>query len=210
MWTRAPILLVIAAVAGTLVFALRSEPPRGHPRVSVAATPPVPAIRPSPAPAPAVEPAPTFHVQVGSFLEPRNAARLVEQLRAEGLAVESLIVEGRRGRYRVSAPLEDGTDADGLVARLRDLGFSPQVAAGAVAVTAFVPTSEADDAAGRLEDAGIAVRVEEERRAVSYHVVRVGAYATADAAERGRDALATRGLPGIVVRVHPEDGPTEP
>jgi cell division protein FtsN len=208
VWTRAPFLLLVLAVAGLLVFALRSVPPRSHPRVPVTASPPVPAIPPSPAPA--IEPVPAFQVQVGSFLEPRNAARLAEQLRTEGLAVESLIVEGRRGRYRVSAPLEDVTDADGLVARLRDLGFSPQVAPGAVAVTGFVPTSEADDAASRLEDAGIAVRVEEERRAVSYHVVRVGAYATAEAAERGRDALATRGRQGLVVRVQPEDGPTDP
>lgn len=215
-WTRAPFLVLVVAVATFLVFALRSEPPRSHPSVRVAAIPPAEAIPlaeavpPSPAPTPAVEAAPAFQVQVGSFLEPRNAARLVEQLRGEGLPVESLIVEGRRGRYRVIAPLEDGADANGLVARLRDLGFAPRIAAGAVAVTGFVPTSEADDAAGRLEDEGIAVRVEEERRAVSYHVVRVGAYPTAEAAERGRDELAGRGLLGLVVRVQPEDGALDP
>jgi cell division protein FtsN len=159
---------------------------------------------------PAVEPAPAFRIQVGSFLEPRNAARLAEQLRGEGLAVESLIVNARRVRYRVLVPLEDGQDADALVARLRDLGFSPRKTDGAVAVTGFVPTPDADDAAGRLEDEGIAVRVEEENRAVAYHVVRVGAYETAEAAERGRDELAARGLSGLVVRVQPEDGSIDP
>jgi cell division protein FtsN len=210
VWTRAPFLVLLVAVPGLLVFALRSEPPRSQPRAPVAAIPPAPPVSPARATTPTVEAGPAFQVQVGSFLEPRNAARLVEQLRAEGLPVESLIAEGRRGRYRVIAPLEDGADAEALVARLRDLGFSPQTAAGAVAVTGFVPTSEADDAAGRLEDAGIAVRVEEEHRAVSFHVVRVGAYPTAEAAERGRDELAARGLPGLVVRVQPEDGSIDP
>jgi cell division protein FtsN len=213
LWTRAPFLVLVVAVAAFLVFALRSEPPRSHPGVPVAipAAEAIPLAAPvPPAPAPAVEAAPAFQVQVGSFLEPRNATRLVEQLRGEGLPVESLVVEGRRGRYRVIAPLEGGADADSLVARLRGLGFSPRIAAGAVAVTGFVPTSEADDAAGRLEDEGIAVRVEEESRAVSYHGVRAGAYPTAEAAERGRDELAARGLPGLVVRVQPEDGSIDP
>jgi cell division protein FtsN len=210
VWTRAPLLVLLVAVPGLLVFALRSEPPRSQPRAPVTTLPPAPPVSPAPATTPAAGPAATFQVQVGSFLEPRNAARLVGQLRAEGLLVESLIAEGRHGRYRVIALREDGADADELVARLRDLGFSSKPASGAVAVTGFVPTSEADDAAGRLEDAGIAVRVEEERGAVSYHVVRVGAYPTAEAAERGRDELAARGLPGLVVRVQPEDGSIDP
>jgi cell division protein FtsN len=208
LWTRRPFLVLVLAVAALLVFALRSEPPRSHPRVW-AAIPPTRVVPPAPA-MPAVEPAPAFRIQVGSFLEPRNAARLAEQLRGEGLAVESLIVDARRVRYRVLVPLEDGQDADALVARLRDLGFSPRKTDGAVAVTGFVPTPDADDAAGRLEDEGIAVRVEEENRAVAYHVVRVGAYETAEAAERGRDELAARGLSGLVVRVQPEDGSIDP
>lgn len=208
LWTRTPFLALVVAVAALLVFVLRSEPPRSHPRVW-AAIPPTPAVQPTPA-IPAVEPAPTFQIQVGSFLEPRNAARLVEQLRGEGLAVESLIVDVRRVRYRVLSPLADGQDADALVVRLRDLGFSARMADGAVAVTEFLPTADADDAAGRLEDEGIAVRVEKESRAVPYHVVRVGAYETAEAAERGRDELAARGLSGLVIRVQPEDAPIDP
>jgi hypothetical protein len=110
----------------------------------------------------------------------------------------------------VLAPLAHGEDAGALAARLRDLGFSPQITHGAFAVAEPLPTPAADDAAGRLEDEGIAVRVEEVDLVVSYHVVRVGAYPTAEAAEKGRDALAARGLPGLVVRVQPEDGSIDP
>jgi cell division protein FtsN len=217
LWTRKPFLVLVIAVAGLLVFALRSEPPRSHPRVRTAAphTPaPAPALatpaaEAAPA-APAVEAAPAFRIQVASFLEARNAARMAEELRAEGLSVETRIIEGRRVRYRVLAPSGDGEDVEELLARLRDLGFSPRVTSDAVAVTGFVSTPDADDAAGRLEDEGIAVRVEEEDRAVSFHVVRVGAYPTAEAADRGRVELAARGLDGLVVRVQPDDGAIDP
>jgi cell division protein FtsN len=213
VWTRTPVLVLVVAVAALLVFALRPEPPRGQPRIPAAiaqAPAPAPLAAPVPAPAPALEPGTAFRIQVASFLEPRNATRMVQQLRGEGLTVESLVVEARRVRYRVLTPIEDGGDSETLLARLRELGFSPRLASGAVAVTEFVPTPVADDAAGRLEEEGIAVRVEEENQAVSYHVVRVGAYPTAEAAERGRDELAARGLKGHVVQVQPEADPIDP
>jgi cell division protein FtsN len=40
--------------------------------------------------------------------------------------------------------------------------------------------------------------------------VRVGAYPTAEAADRGRVELAARGLDGLVVRVQPDDGAIDP
>jgi cell division septation protein DedD len=203
VWTRAPVLALAVAVVALLVFAFRSDPPRSQPRFAAAipqAPAPAPLAAPVTAPAPAVASGPAFRIQVASF----------QQLRGEGLAVESLVVETRRVRYRVLAPIEDAGDTEPLLARLRELGFSPRLASDVVAVTEFVPTPVADDAAGRLEEEGIAVRVEEENQAVSYHVVRVGAYPTAEAAERGRDELAARGLPGLVVRVQPEDGSIDP
>jgi cell division septation protein DedD len=213
VWTRAPVLALAVAVVALLVFAFRSDPPRSQPRFAAAipqAPAPAPLAAPVTAPAPAVASGPAFRIQVASFLEPRNAARMVQQLRGEGLAVESLVVETRRVRYRVLAPIEDAGDTEPLLARLRELGFSPRLASDVVAVTEFVPTPVADDAAGRLEEEGIAVRVEEENQAVSYHVVRVGAYPTAEAAERGRDELAARGLKGHVVQVQPEADPIDP
>jgi cell division protein FtsN len=186
---------------------LRAEPPRSHARVPVVA--PAPAAAPA-LPLPSVEPTPAFQIQVGSFVEAGNAARMAEQLRAEGRAVETLTVHVRRVRYRILAPIEDGADGAALLARLRELGLSPRIASGAVAVTGFLSTPEADDIAGRLEDEGIVVRVEEENRAVSYHVVRVGGYPTAEAAERGRAELVGRGLEGFVVRLQQGDGSIDP
>jgi cell division protein FtsN len=211
-WTHKPLLVLAIALATLLIFVLRAEPPRSHARVPAALPSPraaAPAAVPAPA-LPAVEPGPIFQVQVGSFVDAGNAARMAELLRAEGRAVETLTVEARRVRYRVLATVEDGGDAEALLARLRDLGLSPRIANGAVAVTGFLSTPEADDVAGRLEDEGIAVRVEEENRVVSYHVVRIGPYPTAEAAEQGRAELAARGQEGLVVRVQQGDGSIDP
>jgi cell division septation protein DedD len=176
------------------------------------------ARRPGPAEAPAVTPQaaaiaspvlaagpvapdPVLRVQLASFLDPRNAARMVEGLRDAGLQAETRVVESRHVRYRILATPGKGENDEQLLARLQVLGFSPEVTDGAVAVTGFVSTEDADETASRLEDDGIGVRVEQESRAVWYHAVRVGAYRTSEAAKRAQVELAALGLVGIVVRV---------
>jgi len=145
-------------------------------------------------------PATVFRVQLASFLDPRNAARMIVGLRDAGLPVETRVIEGQHVRYRVLATLENGENAEALLSRLRRLGFPGEVTNGTAAVTAFVSIEDADEIAGRLEDHGIAVHVERKSRAVSYHVVRVGAYRTSEAAEGAKAELAERGLDGIVGR----------
>jgi cell division protein FtsN len=205
-WTRRGFRLLLAInVAVLLALALRSvigprndvaHRPRPHAVSAIAhvvAAPPVLSVPP-------VGPAPVFRVQVASFLDHRNAARMIEQLRGEGLPAETRLVEGHQVRYRVLATPGEGESDEELLARLSVLGFSAEVVNGGIAVMGFVPAEDADETASRLEDEGISVRAQDESRTVSYHVVRVGAYRTAEAAERARVALAARGLAGLVVR----------
>jgi cell division protein FtsN len=149
---------------------------------------------------------PVFRVQVASFLDPRNALRMVERLRGEGLPAETRVARGHQARYRVLVTPGTGETDEELIARLRVLGVSAAVANGEIAVTGSVSTEDADAIASRLEDEAIAVRVEREQRAVSYHAVRVGTYRAPQDAERARVELAARGLEGLVVQVS-DDGP---
>jgi cell division protein FtsN len=137
---------------------------------------------------------------VGAFLDHRNADRLVERLRNQGFEVVDRVVEQGRVLHRVLAPLGEGEPYDALLARLRTLGFTPELTGDAVAVTAPVPLHEAVDASRRLSAAGITVRLEKAIGAATFRVVRVGRYGTAAEAERARADLAARGIEGFVVR----------
>jgi cell division protein FtsN len=141
-----------------------------------------------------------FRVQLGSFLDVRNALRMVERLRGEGLPANVRTAEGQQMRYRVLVTPGTSESEKELLARLSALGIAATAVNGQIAVTGFVPTDDADAIASRLEDEAIAVRVEREQRALSYHAVRVGAYRAAQDAERARAELAARGLEGVVVR----------
>jgi cell division protein FtsN len=168
-----------------------------------------PAILADPGPIPAGPPAApgvVFRVQVASFLDPRNALRMVERLRGDGLSADTRVAQGHQVRYRVLVTPGTGESEDELLARLSVLGVSATGVNGKIAVTDFVPTEDADAIASRLEDEGIVVRVEGEQQAVSYHAVRVGAYRADQDAERARVELAARGLAGLVVR-ESENGP---
>jgi cell division protein FtsN len=205
---------VLLAVALRPMVGPRRDLARGaHPETAPAPTrqlietPPIladpPAILADPEPIPAEPPVASglvFRIQVASFLDPRNALRMVERLRGEGLPAETRVAEGHQVRYRVLVTPGAGETTEALLARLGALGVSATAVNGQIAVTGFVPTEDADAIASRLEDEGIVVRVEGEQRAVSYHAVRVGAYRAAPDAERARIELAARGLAGLVVR----------
>ncbi len=205
------------------------KPPAPEPRESPVATAAVPPEPPAPAPSPtngvtkATEPpkaAPetvavppkletppaassglaVYRIQVGAFLDHRNADRLIERLRSESVEVVNSIVEESRTFYRVLATPQEGEGYPALAGRLHALGFESEPAPDGGAVTRPVPLRSAVEMSRRLREQGIQVRLERQTSSAAFRVVRVGAYDTADAAERARAALLTRGYEGFVVR----------
>jgi cell division protein FtsN len=171
------------------------------PSPSDAAAAPKPATatnRPATAPTPAG--AGVFRIQMGAFLDHRNADRLTERLRGEGLEVNTSFMEESRTTYRVLASPPDGEGRQALVQRLRDLGFAAELTGDGAAVTQPVPLRAAVETSRRLKEQGIRVRLEREASSAAFRVVRVGAYPTAEEAERVRAELAAKGYDGIVIR----------
>src|SRR5262249_13042669 len=139
-----------------------------------------------------------YRVQVGAFLDHRNADRLVERLRTEGLEVVTGLMEESRTTYRVLAlPSDDGHDP--LIQGLRDLGYTPELTGEGATVTQPVPLGTAVEISRKLKAKGIRVRLDREASSAAFRVVRVGGYPTAEEAERGRAELAAKGYEGIVI-----------
>ena len=141
-----------------------------------------------------------YRVQVGAFLDHRNADRLVDRLRTQNLEVVDSFIEQSRVLYRVVALPGEQEKVEELVTRLRGLGSDPELLDEGAAVTGFVSLYEAVEAARELRNLGIATRLERQVGAASFRVVRVGEYPTAAEAERLRTELAAQGLEGFVVR----------
>jgi cell division septation protein DedD len=158
------------------------------------------ALGPAASAPPAGQSAVVFRLQVGAFLDHRNADRLVERLRGQGTEVVDRAVEHGRVLHRVVATAREGESYDVLLQRLTELGFTPELSGDAVTVTAPIPLHEAVHASRRLREAGVQVRLEKTVGAAAFRVVRVGRFATADEAERARIDLAARGIDGFVVR----------
>jgi cell division protein FtsN len=179
------------------------------------ATPPSPAATPAPT-QPATQDVPTtsgtsgeptagrpvFRVQLGAFLDHRNADRLTERLRGEGVDVANSVIDESRTMYRVLATPADDDGYKALVQRLRELGFTPELTGDAAAVTQPVPLAAAVEMSRRLREQGIRVRLEKRASSAAFRVVRAGAYGSAEEAERARAELASRGYDGIVIREH--------
>jgi cell division protein FtsN len=141
-----------------------------------------------------------YRVQVGAFLDHRNADRLMERLRGEGFEVVTNLLEENRTAYRVLALPAEGEGRDALVRRLRELGFSPELTADGAAVTRPVALGGAVETSRQLKAQGIRYRLEREASSAAFRVVRVGAYSTAQEAEQARGELAAKGYEGVVVR----------
>ena len=142
-----------------------------------------------------------FRIQVGAFLDHRNADRLTERLRGEGFEViVNSVVEESRTMYRVLAMPADGAGNEPLVQRLRELGYAPELTDDVAAVTRPVPLASAVETSRRLRAQGIRVRLEQRPSSAALRVVRVGAYPSAEEAERARGELAARGYEGFVIR----------
>ncbi len=142
-------------------------------------------------------------MQVGAFLDHRNADRLVQRLRGENLEVIDRILEQSRILYRVLALPKDGEAYEAFLERVRGLGFTPELAEDGAAVAPAVPLQIAVETSRRLRDHGVTFRLEPAVGAAAFRVVRVGRFVNADEAERARVDLAARGLEGFVVREEP-------
>lgn len=164
----------------------------------------VEALSPSPGTASSSRPAPArgavFRVQVGAFLDHRNADRLMQRLRAENLEVADSIVEHSQVLYRVLAQPPDGEPYEAFIERLRGLGFTPETAEDGALVTAPVPLHAAVEVSRRLREHDIRSRLERSVSGATFRVVRIGRFGTADEAERARAELVGRGVEGFVVR----------
>jgi cell division protein FtsN len=141
-----------------------------------------------------------YRIQVGAFLDHRNADKLMERLRGEGLEVAGTVLEEGRPLYRVLAQPSEGEGYPALAERLRELGLGSEVAEGGAAVGRPAPLASAVELSRRLREQGIRVKLARQASASAFRVVRIGGYETADEAERARAELAARGYDGIVVR----------
>jgi hypothetical protein len=140
---------------------------------------------------------------VGAFLEHRNADRLVERLRGEGLPVGTAVFEQSRVLYRVLVAGPDGAEgppAPGTLDRIRSMGLTVATTPEGPAVGGTVPLRSAVETSRRLREEGVPVRLKQEVGSATYRVVRVGAYPTSGEAERARESLLARGYEGVVVR----------
>jgi len=202
--------------------AARAEPPAPTPQRAASVPPDPPAAngaspatelpRPAPDKADAVvtaKPVPSgatvrgpvvYRIQLGAFLDHRNADRLIERLRNEGVEVVNTNLEESRPLYRVLAVPQEGEGYPLVVERLRALGFTPEPTEGGAVVTRPAPLAAAVELSRRLRDQGIRVRLERQASGAGFRVVRVGAYDTAEEAERARAELAGRGHEGVVIR----------
>jgi len=141
-----------------------------------------------------------YRVQVGAFLDHRNADRLAERLRAEGLEITDSVIEEQRVLYRVRVDPRSEESSENLLARLRTLGLSPEVTDDGIVASEPVPLRDAIETSRRLRGNGLMVRLEKAMGTAPYRVVRVGRFATFDEADRARGELAARGVAGFVVR----------
>jgi cell division protein FtsN len=159
---------------------------------------------PEPAPAPSgslAAPPAVYWVQVGAFLDHRNADRLAERLKGDGLSAATTSFEQSRVLYRVLlAGGSNGRVTDETIERVRGLGHPVETTADGPAVTGLVPLRKAVETSHALRQQGVAVRLKQEVSSSTYRVVRVGSFPTVAEADATLAALTAKGVEGVVVR----------
>jgi cell division septation protein DedD len=145
---------------------------------------------------------PLYWIQVGAFLDHRNADRLVERLRGEGLSAGTVVLEQSRVLYRVLVVPADGASVvpDPVLDKVRTLGFTVEQTDAGPAATGVVPMRTAVEASHRLRDQGVPVRLKQEVGSAAFRVVRVGSFGTSGQAEEILASLQAKGIEGFVVR----------
>jgi cell division protein FtsN len=142
-----------------------------------------------------------YWIQVGAFLDHRNADKLAERLRGEGLPAATTAFEQSRVLYRVLlAGPDGGTVPSEAVERVRGLGHAVETTADGPAVTGSVPLRKAVETSHSLRQQGVQVRLKQEVSSSTYRVVRVGSFTTVAEAETALATLNSKGVEGIVVR----------
>lgn len=193
-----------ASVLSAVVLEPVSPPRFGMTADDAMAQPVTPSLTPTPTGGDGAEDAAggPYRVQVGTFSEPAEANRLAERLRGEGFPVLGEVVEKSRWLYRILvAPPPGGGQA--LMAEPQELGLSAAADTQRPSAIGPLPLRKALSAAHRLAAAGIEVRLIREIARTRLHAVRVGGFATPEAAEQARRDLAGRGLDGFVIREGP-------
>jgi cell division protein FtsN len=144
-----------------------------------------------------------YWVQVGAFLDHKNADRLAERLRGDGLAAATTSFEQSRVLYRVLLVSGDGGRvSDEAIERVRGLGHAVEATSDGPAVTDPVPLRKAVETSHALRQQGVPVRLKQEVSSSTFRVVRVGSFATAADADAALAALKAKGVEGVVVREH--------
>lgn len=195
------------------------------------ATKPAPGAKPAPA-APAVQaeaskgtPAPKrsgaaeggspggYWVQVGAFLEEKNAEALAKQLRGENFPVQvSLVTRGGAPAPAKATGGQNqlfitGSTRDAVDAALKGKGTA-QAVKGGVAVNPPFDLETAMSLSSSLKKEGFKVVIRRAKAAAprptgggpAYHVVRVGGYPDRTKAQQARGDLEDKGHPGFLTR----------
>jgi hypothetical protein len=140
---------------------------------------------------------------VGAFLDHKNADRLAERLRGDGLTATTSGFEQSRVLYRVLlAGPDDGSKSvpDEAVGRAKGLGHPVEMTADGPAVTGAVPLRKAVETSHTLRQQGFRVRLKQEVSSSTFRVVKVGSFATVGEAEAALATLTAKGVEGVVVR----------
>lgn len=203
---ESPVKPVAAAAKDTVPTRLAAKP---MPTAARAAEPAAAAKPARPAMAPAVTPGGDYWVQVGLFASSDNADRLAKELRDERFAVE--IVQTTRGAA-TAAPvsrhevLVEGASVEAVTAALKGAGTA-EAAGSAVVVRPAMDLKDAVALSRRLSGDGLQVRIRRVGEATgsgsTVYVVRVGGYATKEAAAAGKRDLAAKGVGGFVTQGAP-------
>jgi cell division protein FtsN len=197
-----------APVRETAAATGKAAPSSGAAAPAPAATPPreagktaAPTDVAQPRPGSLAAPPVVYWVQVGAFLDHRNAERLAERLRSEGLSAATTAFEQSRVLYRVLlAGPEGGSVPDDAIERVRGLGHPVETTADGPAVTGSVVLRKAVETSHSLRQQGVRVRLKQEVSSSTYRVVRVGSFATVADAEAALATLTAKGVEGIVVQ----------
>jgi cell division septation protein DedD len=212
--------------------------PLGTAPLPVVPAPAAPAAKPAPEarPAPAVKPAPAaqseaskatpapkrsgaaegessggYWVQVGAFLEEKNAEALAKQLRGENFPVQvSRLTRGgapARATGGQNQLFITGSTPDAVNAALKGKGTA-QAVKGGVAVNPPFELETAMSLSSSLKKEGFKVVIRRAEAAASktagggpaYHVVRVGGYSDRTKAQQVRGDLEAKGHPGFLTQ----------
>jgi cell division protein FtsN len=187
--------------------AANASPAPSAPSDGAKATAPRDPTKPSSSPSststsePLATPPSVYWVQVGAFLDHKNADRLVDRLKGDGMAATTTSFEQSRVLYRVLlVGASGGRPSDDTVEKVRGLGHPIESTTDGPAVTGLVPLRKAVETSHALRQQGFPVRLKQEVSSSTFRVVRVGSFPTVAEADAALASLTAKGVEGVVVR----------